>query len=158
MMQGNQDLLKIPPMKPIHTPPEGLTSINLLGIPTIVRLHGRDTGGALSIIELCDKPGGGAPMHIHEREDETFHVIEGEYEFTCGGETFIAKPGATVFGPRGIAHGYRYLGDTPGKLLLVVTPSGIEDWFAEVGELEEQTVPAVVELGKKYGLEFLPPD
>lgn len=96
-------------------------------------------------------------MHVHQREDETFHVMEGEYEFTCGTETFVAKPGATVFGPRGVPHGYRYLGTAPGRILLFVAPAGIEQWFEEVGALERQEIPAVIELGKKYGLEFLPP-
>lgn len=96
-------------------------------------------------------------MYIHHREEETFHVIEGEYEFTCGHQTFVAKPGSTVFGPRGIPHGYRYFGQSPGRILLIATPAGIENWFEEVGALEEQEISVVIELGKKYGLEFLPP-
>lgn len=143
-------------MTPIHTTPDDGTKVNLLGIPSTIRIHGRDTAGAVSVIELRDQPGGGAPMHIHQREDETFHVVEGDYEFTCGDQTFVARPGAVVFGPRGVAHGYRYLGETPGRILLFISPAGIEKWFQEVGALEKQEVPAVIELGKKYGLEFLP--
>lgn len=135
---------------------EGI-KINLLGIPSTIRIHGRDSNGAISVIELRDQPGGGAPQHIHRLEDETFHVIEGEYEFTCGDKTFPAKPGATIFGPRGVAHGYRYLGDTPGRILLIAVPAGIENWFEEVAALAQQEIPTVIELGKKYGLEFLPP-
>jgi len=144
-------------MTPILVPPDEGRKVNLLGIPSLIRIHGRDTGGIISVIELRDLPGGGAPQHIHQREDETFQVLEGEYEFTCGGKTFIAKPGATVFGPRGIPHGYRYLGQTSGRILLIVTPAGIEQWFEEVGALEKQEIPKVFELGKKFGLEFLPP-
>ena len=144
-------------MKPVHTPANDGIKVNLLGIPSTIRIHGRDSAGAVSVIELRDQPGGGAPMHIHHREDETFHVIEGEYEFSCGGQTFFTKPGATVFGPRGVAHGYRYLGEAPGRILLIATPAGIEEWFEEVGALEKQEIPVVIELGKKYGLEFRPP-
>jgi quercetin dioxygenase-like cupin family protein len=144
-------------MKPLQVPPDEGKKVNLLGIPSLIRVHGLDTGGVISVIELRDLPGGGAPQHIHHCEDETFQVIEGEYEFTFGGRTFIAKPGATVFGPRGIPHGYRYVGQTPGRILLIITPAGIEKWFEEVGALEKQDVPRVIELGKKYGLEFLPP-
>jgi quercetin dioxygenase-like cupin family protein len=144
-------------MNPTYTAPDEGTKINLIGIPSTIRIHGRDTNGTISVIELRDQPGGGAPMHIHQREDETFHVIEGEYEFTCGDRVFVAQPGSTVFGPRGIAHGYRYLGQSPGRILLMATPAGIEKWFEEVGAMPKQEIPAVIELGRKYGLEFLPP-
>ena len=85
--------------------------------------------------------------------------MEGEYEFTCGEETLVAGPGSTVFAPRGIPHGYRYLGVGPGRILLIITPAGIEEWFEEVGALspEEQEIPRVIEMGRRYGLEFLPP-
>jgi quercetin dioxygenase-like cupin family protein len=144
-------------MKPVHVSSGEGKTLSLLGIPSTIRVHGGDTDGAISVIELCDQPGGGAPMHIHRHEDETFHVIEGEYEFTCGDQAFVARAGSIVFGPRGIPHGYRYLGKTPGRILLFVTPAGIEKWFEEVGALENPEIPAVIELGKKYGLEFLPP-
>jgi mannose-6-phosphate isomerase-like protein (cupin superfamily) len=144
-------------MKPVHTTADDGIEISLLGIPSIIRIRGRDTAGSVSVIELRDQPGGGAPMHIHQREDETFHVIEGDYEFACGDRIFVARPGATVFGPRGVAHGYRYLGKPPGRILLFITPAGTERWFEEVGALEKQEVPEVIELGKEYGLEFLPP-
>lgn len=46
-------------------------------------------------------PGGGALPHTHSREDETFQVLEGEYEVTVVGMTLHAKPGTTLFAPRG---------------------------------------------------------
>jgi mannose-6-phosphate isomerase-like protein (cupin superfamily) len=144
-------------VKPIHVPSGEGRRLNLLGIPSTIRIQSRDTDGSITVIELRDQPGGGAPLHIHQREDETFHIIEGEYEFTCGDQTFVAGRGATIFGPRGVAHGYRYLGKTPGRILLIATPGGIENWFEEVCALPKQEIPAVIELGGKYGLQFLPP-
>gem|GEM_PF-3727749 len=32
-----------------------------------------------------------------------------------GRKTLLAKHGTTLFAPRGVAHTYRYLGQTPGK-------------------------------------------
>jgi quercetin dioxygenase-like cupin family protein len=75
--------------------------------------------------------GGGPPPHIHHREDETFQILEGEYEFTVAGQTFVAGKGATIFAPRGIPHTYRYLGQTPGRLMCVITPAGFEGFFEE---------------------------
>jgi hypothetical protein len=87
-------------MNPIHTPSDGGNKLNVLGIPMVIRIHGRDTGGVVSAVESHDVPGGGPPPHIHHREDETFQVLEGEYEWTVGGKTFIARKGPTIFAPR----------------------------------------------------------
>ena len=100
-------------MNPIQVPNGGGKQVNVLGIPIFIRLHGRDTGGVLSVVESIDLPGGGPPPHIHHREDETFQILEGEFEFSVGDKKIIAKQGATVFAPRGIPHTYRYLGQTP---------------------------------------------
>jgi len=51
------------------------------------------------------------------------------------------------------------IGPAPGKLLLTITPAGFEEFFEEVGAMsvEQQEIPKVIAIGKKYGLEFLPP-
>jgi quercetin dioxygenase-like cupin family protein len=114
----------------------------------------------VSVVESQDIPGGGPPPHIHHREDETFQILEGDYEFNVGGKTILAKPGTTLFAPRGIAHSYRYAGKTPGKLMCVITPSGFEGFLEEIGARtpqQQMDLPHVLEVAKKYGLEFLLP-
>jgi quercetin dioxygenase-like cupin family protein len=147
-------------MHPIQVPNDGGKKVNILGIPMSIRIHGRDTGGVVSTVESHDVTGGGPPPHIHHREDETFQILEGEYEWTVGGKTFIAQKGATIFAPRGIPHTYRYLGQTPGRLMCIITPSGFEGFFEEIGALspqQQQDIPRVIEIAKKYGMEILPP-
>jgi len=147
-------------MNPIQISNDGGKQVNILGIPMVIRIHGRDTGGVVSAVESHDVPGGGPPPHIHHREDETFQVLEGEYEWTVGAKTFVAKKGATIFAPRGIPHTYRYLGRTPGRLMCVITPAGFEGFFEEIGALsppQQQDIPRVMEIAKKFGLEILPP-
>jgi len=147
-------------MNPIQIPNDGGKRVSILGIPMRIRIHGRDTGGVLSVVESHDVPDGGPPAHIHHREDETFQILEGEYEWTVGGKTFIAQKGTTIFAPRGIPHTYRYLGKTPGRLMCLITPAGFEGFFEEIGALspqQQQDIPRVIELGKKYELEILPP-
>ena len=43
--------------------------------------------------------------------------------------------------------------------MVAITPAGFEAFFEEVGALtpQQQEIPRVIEIGKKYGLEFLPP-
>jgi len=147
-------------MTPIQISNDGGKQVNLLGIPMVIRVHGRDTGGIVSVAESHDVPGGGPPPHIHSREDETFQVLEGEYEFTVEGKRFVAKKGTTIFAPRGIPHTYRYLGQAPGRLMCVITPAGFEGFFEAVGALspqQQQDLPRVLAIAKEFGLEFLPP-
>jgi quercetin dioxygenase-like cupin family protein len=147
-------------MKPIQVPSGGGKKVSILGIPMVIRVHGRDTGGVVSAVESHDVPGGGPPPHIHSREDETFQVLEGEYEFAVDGQSFVAGPGTTIFAPRGMPHTYRYLGQTPGRLMCIITPAGFEGFFEAIGALtpeQQQDIPRVIAIAKGFGLEFLPP-
>jgi len=147
-------------MDPIFIPSDGGKQLNVLGIPMFIRIHGHETGGTVSVVESHDVPGGGPPPHIHHREDETFQILEGEYEWTVGGKTFTAQKGATIFAPRGVPHTYRYLGQKPGRLMCVITPSGFEGFFEEIGAMtleQQRDIPSVMEIAKKFGLEILPP-
>jgi quercetin dioxygenase-like cupin family protein len=147
-------------MKPIVAPYESTGKLNVLGIPMLIRIHGRDTAGVVSVVESLDVPGGGPPPHIHHNEDETFQILEGEYEWTVGGKTFAAAKGTTIFAPRGVPHTYRCLGSEPGRLMCVITPSGFEGFFEEIAAMspeQQQDMPRVLEIGGRYGVEFLPP-
>ena len=147
-------------MTPKKVPSGGGQKLNILGIPLFIRIHGRETNGVVSVVESHDVPGGGPPPHIHSREDETFQVLEGDYEFTFDGTTFPAPPGTTIFAPRGVSHSYRYVGSTTGRLMCVITPAGFEGFFEEVGALspqEQQDIPRVVAVAKQFGMEILPP-
>jgi quercetin dioxygenase-like cupin family protein len=147
-------------MNPIQVPIDGGKKVNVLGNPLVIRIHGRDTGGVVSAVESHDVPGGGPPPHTHHREDETFQILEGEYEWMVGDKKFIAQKGTTIFAPRGVPHTYRYVGQGTGRLMCVITPAGFEGFFEEIGALspqEQQDIPRVMEIGMRYGLEFPPP-
>lgn len=141
-------------MNPIQVPDGGGKKVNIFGIPMVIRIHGRDTGGVVSAVESHDVPGGGPPPRIHQREDETFQVLEGEYEWTVSDKKFVARKGETIFAPRGLPHTYRYLGQTPGRLMCVITPAGFEGFFEEIGALspqQQQDTPRVMEIEKNSG-------
>jgi len=147
-------------MTPIQVQSDGGRKVNVLGIPMVIRIHGRDTGGIVSAVESHDVPGGGPPPHIHHREDETFQILQGEYEWTVGDKTFRAGVGTTIFAPRGVPHTYRYVGQPPGRLMCVITPAGFEGFFEKIGALapeEQQHIPRVLDIAKEFGLEILPP-
>jgi quercetin dioxygenase-like cupin family protein len=130
----------------------------VLGDLVTIKIHSRDTGGVYSQIETTCGPHVGPPPHIHHREDETFFVIEGEFEFVCGGERSTGGPGTVARMPRGIPHRFANIGDKPGRVLVTITPGGFEDFLIEVSRLspeEQANMPNLGALAAKYGLEFV---
>lgn len=132
------------------------------------KLTGEETDGALALVDSWVMPHSGPPLHIHEREDETFYVIEGEFEFLAGEATIRVGAGSVVYGPRGIPHTYRNTGDGAGRFLTLITPAGFEGFFRELGEpVSDPSEPPPVTSGKikkmltispRYGITFPPPD
>jgi quercetin dioxygenase-like cupin family protein len=99
-----------------------------------VKVSGRETGGALAFTEHATLPHGGPPLHRHQREDETFYVLEGEFLFREGERTIRATPGMSIYLPRGTIHTYTNSGDGLGTLLVIASPAGLEEFFAAVGQ------------------------
>jgi mannose-6-phosphate isomerase-like protein (cupin superfamily) len=106
------------------------------------------------------------PLHIHRREDEAFYVLEGEFTFVCGDETFNGEPGTYVFLPRDIPHTFVVQGDEPGRLLTLLSPGGGERFFVEAGRPAEEAglppagpidVARLAEVAARFGNEIVGP-
>ena len=104
-----------------------------LGGLAVVKATAADTGGQVTIIEITERPGTEAPLHVHHREDEAFWVLEGEVAFEVGGKTIPAGPGDYVFGPRDIPHRYT-VGGEGCRMLFIFTPGGFEELIREMSE------------------------
>jgi mannose-6-phosphate isomerase-like protein (cupin superfamily) len=119
---------------------------------------GEDSGGTFSLFETVTPPQAGPPPHVHHREDESFYILEGQFEFTIGDRKIAAEPGTFLFAPRDLPHWFRNVGNTPGKLLITVHPAGLEHFFAEFSELPTDAPPDIAKMtaiGNKYGIEFV---
>src|SRR6516162_5863486 len=91
-----------------------------------------DTQGKFALIEAVARKGNVPPPHIHQREEETFYVLEGETTFSVGGQTIKATPGTMVCLPRDVAHSFVIDSDQL-RMLILLTPAGFEGWFKEFG-------------------------
>ncbi len=105
------------------------------------------TGGSLTVMTLTVD--GGPPRHTHTREDESIFLFTGELSVECGGDEFRAEAGSLVFLPRGVPHAfYSVKGRATG--LLIVTPGGIEEYFAQLHAAE--TAEQVDAVMAAYGI------
>jgi quercetin dioxygenase-like cupin family protein len=64
----------------------------------------------------------GVDPHTHSDHVDSFFVLEGEVEFTVGGETIRGGPGAYVAVPRGVVHGFRNPGPGHIRVLNIHAP------------------------------------
>ena len=147
--------------KPVALHPSEAQVIDHLGGEKITMLlTGQDTDGKFAMIIDEVPPGEGPPLHIHHNEDETFYVLEGELELQVDEERFVVSAGSSIFMPRGIPHTFRNSGTQTAKSLVILTPSNLEGFFAEVEPLVSQDEPnmnAVLDIAGKYGLEIIGP-
>jgi quercetin dioxygenase-like cupin family protein len=137
-----------------------------LGTLVVVKATGEQTGGAFGLIDNVMPAGFASPYHTHRNEDESFYVVEGEMSLYVGGERVKTGPGAFVYGPRGVPHGFEVDGTEPARILLQNHPAGFEGFPVEVGEPAEQLVlpeaePSDMErlmaIAAKYDIEILGP-
>ncbi len=118
----------------------------------VIHATAADTGGSMGVFEAVIGPGNGPHWHMHTREDELFQVISGQFRFWCGAETFDGGPGAVVVAPRNLRHRWVNIGDTVGRMLVVVTPGGFEAFFHDIAREAELTGPRIIEIEARYGV------
>ena len=113
-----------------------------------------ETGGGCSIVEHPIPPRTlVAPLHKHSREDEYSFVLEGRMGALLGDDVVYAEVGDLAFKPRDQWHTFWNPGDTPTRVLELISPGGFEDLFRELGALGSEPDPATLEaLGARYGV------
>jgi quercetin dioxygenase-like cupin family protein len=105
-----------------------------LGTLVTTKAGEAQTRGGFTLLEQTSPPGFQAPPHIHDDEEESFYVLDGQLSVTCGEQTWPAGPGSFVFLPRGIPHAFTVLSPEGAKILQITSPAGFEHFAAEVGE------------------------
>ena len=146
---------------------EGRT-ITLVGDVYRFLATGEDTSDHYAQFEAIVPPGGGPPAHYHTREDEGFYIIEGEIAFQIGDQRIIASAGMFANMPIGIPHSFKNESDRPAKLLITMSPAGLEKGFFEVGTPlpdgattglppSNEQIERLIAMAPKYGVHFLPP-
>jgi mannose-6-phosphate isomerase-like protein (cupin superfamily) len=63
-----------------------------------------------------------APLHVHDRDDEAWYVLEGTLGFRVGDEIVEAPSGAAVLVPAGMPHSFWNARSAPARYVLVMTP------------------------------------
>lgn len=96
------------------------------------KVTGDDTDGLFDYFDLRVGHLKGFPLHIHEKQHETFHVVEGELLLQVDGEWTLAKKGDFIFVPKGVEHTYINVRRQPTHSVGIISPGGFDKFVAEI--------------------------
>ena len=138
--------------------------VDLQSVGVRFMIWGAETGGTFSLVEHPIPPRTlAAPLHRHGREDEYSYVLEGRMGALLGDDVVYAEPGDLVYKPRQQWHTFWNAGDEPCRILEIISPSGFEHFFDELGEAMaamNAANPGEVlpwsDLPERYAIEFQP--
>jgi quercetin dioxygenase-like cupin family protein len=74
-------------------------------------------------------PGHETVTHLHEIDEETFYITEGEFTVTLGDEVFTAGPGAVVFAPPGTWMSFANRTESEASGLILLSRGETEECF-----------------------------
>jgi quercetin dioxygenase-like cupin family protein len=73
-----------------------MESFTVLGEPVEILISSEDAHGGSTTLTQTSPPVGGPPPHSHTNEDETFYVLEGDYEFLLNGDRHNVTAGHAI--------------------------------------------------------------
>jgi len=131
-------------------------SFAVFGEPVEILIASDTTAGHSATMTQSSPPGGGPPPHSHQNEDETFFVLDGEYEILLDGVSHKLLPGDAIHAMRGSIHTFRNIGEKMGKMLVQIVPGGLENYLEEISHFSApEGMPQVLEISKRYGITFV---
>ena len=68
----------------------------------------------------------GPESHVHEDEDDSFYILDGELTFLLDEGEVPAPSGTFVLVPPGVKHTFRNALDRPTRVLIIHTPAGCD--------------------------------
>ena len=83
------------------------------------------TGGQVTVIDTHARHGDASPVHVHNRDDEAFLLLDGQMTVWVGEARHQLRPGGIAFLPRNIPHAVRY--DIASRALVLSTPAGFQE-------------------------------
>ena len=121
---------------PVVKPADLTASFDFGGFGVDWKIDAAESQGRFSIVHHPMAPRAlAAPLHRHHREDEYSYVLEGTLGALLGDDVVTAGPGTWVHKPRGQWHTFWNAGDTPCRIIEVISPGGFEDYFREVADV-----------------------
>ncbi len=120
-----------------------MKNVELLVLTDIIKVlvKSSETNGRYAIFEENVPPLGGPPPHMHP-DEEIFYVLEGDFEFVLNDlqNPFKALVGSVVHIPSNAIHTFKNVGSTPGKMVVMLSPGKLLDYFQAIGQVLDENM------------------
>ena len=137
-------------------------AIAAIGLGITTKTDGKSTHDAYSMFEYAIPPEtSGPPPHIHTREDESFVCLAGRLDVHLGGQDFVLEHGDYLFLPRNVVHTFRNSYKDEARVISVVSPAGLEQYYQALADLPPgpKDISVMKGIMAEFGIELqLPPE
>jgi quercetin dioxygenase-like cupin family protein len=126
------------------------------GVGTLTcKIPSSATGNAFTALELTLQPGEGAPLHVHQREDEIVFIQEGNCTVGQRDQEWSLLTGSWITFPRHTAHFFRNNSSEACTLLITAIPGGLDNYFSSINEALDANQPEKINaINTEFGLTF----
>jgi len=114
-------------------------------------------GLGMLILENTFNSRGGPPRHLHFDQEEWFYVVEGEFIFEVGQDSFRLQTGDSLLAPRKLPHVWAHIGGSNGRILVGFTPAGQMESFFRQYMRGNVLLPNDPKIWRAHGMELLGP-
>jgi quercetin dioxygenase-like cupin family protein len=121
------------------------------------RVTRHETGNMLDMFELIIPPIASVVVpHVHREYDEMILGMDGISTWTLNGAIIQLKPGERLVIPRGTAHFFSNLHDTPARMMCLQTPGVMgPEYYLEIAKHYHTDAPDVASISdvmNRYGV------
>ena len=113
------------------------------------------TTGAYLVMEIVADPHNGVPLHIHNKEEEHFIVLDGTLDIAVGHRRWDATAGSCATVKRGEPHAWCNSSDAPLRMLVVFSPGHIEGLFRAAAGVDD--VDKIAAIAARYDTQLIGP-
>jgi mannose-6-phosphate isomerase-like protein (cupin superfamily) len=129
------------------------------GEESYVKVGSTLTNNAFSILDYRAPAGFGVVQHLHHREDEVLHLVEGRIAVWMPDRSLTMTPGDLVYLPKGVEHAWRAYGEQPVRMNVTISPGGFEHFFPTIQArgLAAHNVEELTAVCDEFGIKVLGP-
>ncbi|MBD2460811.1 quercetin 2,3-dioxygenase [Oscillatoria sp. FACHB-1407] len=138
---------------------EGQT-LQVLSDRVCIKLKSASSANRMAVMSVEVPPGGFVPPHTHDKEEESYFMLEGTMTMQLDNQEWMLEPGDFVHVPANTIHGYSNHSDQSIRFLAWSVGGAVDEFFTEMSENIQtmpDDLPKMPAILEKYGIQMIDP-